>query len=58
MNDTGVQVGVRQTRQVQGKATLTNDDIVGGRKLRDGIARSPWPIELHSGEKPRVEWLL
>ena len=27
-------------------------------KTLDGIARSPWPIELHTGEKPRVEWLL
>jgi hypothetical protein len=24
----------------------------------DGIARSPWPIELHSGERPRVDWLI
>jgi hypothetical protein len=29
-----------------------------GAKFTDGIARSPWPIELHSGSKPRVEWLL
>jgi hypothetical protein len=58
VNDTGVQVGVRQTRQVRGKATLTNADVLGGAKFRDGIARSPWPIELHTGERPRVEWLL
>ncbi len=58
VNDTGVQVGVRQTRQARGVALLTNEDVVSARKLRDGIARSPWPIELHSGEKPRVEWLL
>jgi len=58
VNDTGVQVGVRQTRQVKGKATLLNADVVAGTKFRDGIACSPWPIELHSGEKPRVEWLL
>jgi hypothetical protein len=56
--DTGVQVGVRQTRQVQGVATLANADILAGRKFDDAIARSPWPIELHAGEKPRVEWLL
>lgn len=31
---------------------------MSARKFRDGIARSPWPIELHSGGKPRVEWLL
>jgi hypothetical protein len=58
VNDTGVQVGVRQTRQVQGVHLLRNTDILGGSKFRDGIARSPWPIELHAGAKPRVEWLL
>jgi FAD dependent oxidoreductase/MatE len=55
--DTGVQVGVRQTRQIVGLATLSNSDVVQGRKRADGIARSPWPIELHSGNKPRLEWL-
>jgi len=57
INDTGVQVGVRQTRQVVGAARLTNADVVGKRKNPDAIARSAWPIELHTGEKPRVEWL-
>lgn len=56
--DTGVQVGVRQTRQARGVQTLANADILAGRKFADGIARSPWPIELHTGAKPRVEWLL
>ncbi|MET3925718.1 FAD-dependent oxidoreductase [Devosia sp. 2618] len=58
VNDSGVQVGVRQTRQVKGVSKLANGDILSGRKFADGIARSPWPIELHSGSKPRVEWLL
>jgi hypothetical protein len=58
VNDTGVQVGVRQTRQARGVALLANDDILRGAKFADGIARSPWPIELHAGAKPRVEWLL
>lgn len=58
VNDTGVQVGVRQTRQARGRATLMNDDVVRGARFADGIARSPWPIELHAGERPRVEWLL
>lgn len=56
--DTGTQVGVRQTRQALGVVTLANADILAGRKFADGIARSPWPIELHAGAKPRVEWLL
>jgi hypothetical protein len=56
--DTGVQVGVRQTRQGLGRTTLRNADILAATKFADGIARSPWPIELHSGERPRVEWIL
>jgi hypothetical protein len=58
VDDTGTQVGVRQTRQGLGLRKLMNTDVVKGTKFRDGIARSPWPIELHSGNKPRVEWLL
>lgn len=58
VNDMAVQVGVRQTRQVTGRATLTNADVLSGSKRADGIARSPWPIELHSGARPKVEWLL
>ena len=58
VNDSGVQVGVRQTRQGRGTALLRNEDVVRGSKFADGIARSPWPIELHAGAKPRVEWLL
>jgi hypothetical protein len=58
LDETGVQVGIRQTRQIDGLQTLSNADVTSGRKFRDGIARSPWPIELHSGTKPKVEWLL
>ena len=58
VEDTGVQVGVRQTRQGVGRQLLRNADVVNGQKFADGIARSPWPIELHTGEKPVVNWLL
>ena len=57
VNDTGVQVGVRQSRQLRGRATLRNEDVTRGTKFRCAIARSPWPIELHSGDKPRLVWL-
>jgi glycine/D-amino acid oxidase-like deaminating enzyme len=57
VNDTGPQVGVRQSRQVKGGYTLRNDDVTHGAKFDSGIARSPWPIELHTGEKPRLHWL-
>lgn len=58
INDTGVEVGVRQTRTIVGKERLMNRDVVDHRKRPDGIARCPWPIELHSGDKPKLEWLL
>jgi FAD dependent oxidoreductase len=51
-------VGVRQTRQVEGVSKLMNADVVSARKFSAGIARSPWPIELHAGAKPKVEWVL
>lgn len=58
LNDTGVQVGVRQTRQALGVSMLRNEDVVHGSTFADGVARSPWPIELHAGAPPRVSWLL
>jgi glycine/D-amino acid oxidase-like deaminating enzyme len=56
VNDTGVQVGIRQSRQVVGVRTLTNTEVTTAAKHPSGIARSPWPIELHSGEKPKLVW--
>lgn len=58
VNDTGVEIGIRQTRTVTGVKRLTNDNVLGREKFPDAIARSPWPIELHAGAKPRVEWLI
>ncbi|MCH2557585.1 MAG: FAD-dependent oxidoreductase [Alcanivorax sp.] len=56
--DTGVEAGIRQTRSIVGVETLTNEDVLACRKRDDGICRVPWPIELHSGEKPKLHWLL
>ena len=58
VNDTGVQVGVRQTRQVVGREILTNQDVEQARKRPDGVAKSPWPIELHKGDKPKLVWVI
>ena len=56
--DTGVEVGIRQTRSIEGVEKLTNKDVVNCRKRPGGIVRTPWPIELHSGTKPKLHWLL
>ncbi|NOH61061.1 FAD-dependent oxidoreductase [Vibrio sp. RE88] len=56
--DTGVEVGIRQTRSIVGTDTLTNDDVISCKKRADSICRTPWPIELHSGDKPKLHWLI
>ncbi|MCL6268597.1 FAD-dependent oxidoreductase [Sansalvadorimonas sp. 2012CJ34-2] len=56
--DTSVEVGIRQTRSIEGVDKLSNDDVVNCRKYEDSICRSPWPIELHSGTKPKLHWLI
>ena len=56
--DTGVEAGIRQTRSVATLATLTNEMVVACEKPDDGICRSPWPIELHDGTRPKLHWLL
>lgn len=56
--DTGTEAGIRQTRTIAGVQTLRNDDVVNCVKPPDGIVRSPWPIELHDGDRPKLVWLL
>jgi len=57
VNETSVQVGIRQSRQIQGLEVLKNEDVLNKKKNASSIARSPWPIELHSGDKPKLVWL-
>jgi hypothetical protein len=56
--DTGTEVGIRQTRTIAAAERLTNTDVLEHRKRPDGIARVPWPIELHDGDKPKLHWIL
>lgn len=58
VNDLSCEVGVRQTRSIVGVEQLKNTDVAEARKRPDGIARCPWPIELHNGEKPYMFWLI
>ena len=39
-------VGVRETRRVIGRHTVTGDDVRAGRRRDDEVALSTWPIEL------------
>lgn len=46
----GVTIGVRETRRIIGEYTLTAEDILGARKFEDAIARSTYPIDIHNPE--------
>lgn len=58
INDLSPEVGIRQTRSIVGIEKLKNEDVTNARKRADGIARCPWPIELHNGEMPYMYWLI
>jgi hypothetical protein len=53
----GVHVGVRETRRIGGGYTLTADDVLGARKFEDAIARCTYPIDIHdpAGKGTRLE---
>ncbi|MGH7263605.1 MAG: FAD-dependent oxidoreductase, partial [Candidatus Rokuibacteriota bacterium] len=43
----GVQIGVRETRRIVGEYRLTADDILTARKFHDVVARGAYPIDIH-----------
>ncbi|MGH7766942.1 MAG: FAD-dependent oxidoreductase [Candidatus Binatia bacterium] len=46
----GVHVGVRETRRILGDYVLTVEDILQARKFPDVIARSSYPVDIHNPE--------
>lgn len=52
--DIAAQIGVRETRRIQGEYVLTGDDILASRKFDDAIGINAWPMELHA--EGRIDW--
>jgi hypothetical protein len=44
----GVTIGVRETRRVTGDYALSAQDILGAHKFDDAIARGTYPIDIHN----------
>jgi hypothetical protein len=44
----GVTIGVRETRRITGEYRLTAEDILGARKWDDAIARGTYPLDIHN----------
>jgi FAD dependent oxidoreductase len=45
---TGTQIGIRESRRIEGRYTLTADDVLQARAFPDAIARSAYPIDIHN----------
>jgi 2-polyprenyl-6-methoxyphenol hydroxylase-like FAD-dependent oxidoreductase len=45
---TGTQVGIRESRRIVGRYTLTRDDVLQARHFDDAVARSAYPIDVHN----------
>jgi hypothetical protein len=45
---TGTQVGIRESRRIVGRYTLTRDDVLQARRFDDAVARSAYPIDIHN----------
>jgi 2-polyprenyl-6-methoxyphenol hydroxylase-like FAD-dependent oxidoreductase len=47
---TGPQIGIRESRHLVGRTTLTREDVITARRQPDAVvARCGWPIEEHEG---------
>jgi hypothetical protein len=45
---TGTQVGIRESRRIVGRYTLTAQDVLHARRFNDAVARSSYPIDIHN----------
>jgi hypothetical protein len=45
---TGTQIGIRESRRIVGRYTLTRNDVLEARHFGDAVARSAYPIDLHN----------
>jgi hypothetical protein len=54
--DSGSHIGVRETRRITGKYTLTENDVLQGRKFEDGISRASFTMDLHDPDEVALEW--
>jgi len=55
--DWPARVGIRETRRGVGRSRISRDHVLEGRRCRDEVALSAWPIELwEDHRRPRYEY--
>jgi hypothetical protein len=48
LSHVAAQIGVRETHQIQGLYTLTEEDLLAGRRFPDVVAQSDYSIDVHN----------
>lgn len=48
------QVGIRETRRIEGLYALSGEDILSSARFEDSIGINAWPMEMHAAGK--IEW--
>lgn len=56
MVQTGVQVGIRESRRIMGEYVLKGEDIIEARRFDDVIARSAYPLDIHNPRERVPVW--
>ncbi len=59
LSSVGAQIGIRESRRIDGLYTLQLDDVIQGKVFHDCIARSGYPIDIHdpSGKGVTAAWV-
>jgi hypothetical protein len=59
ISQVGAQIGIRESRRIDGQYVLDMQDVVQGRRFDDVIARSGYPIDVHapSDNNVLVSWI-
>lgn len=59
LTSVGAQIGVRESRRIDGQYALQIEDVISGRPFDDCIARSGYPIDIHdpTGKGVTAAWV-
>lgn len=59
ISSVATQIGIRESRRIDGLYHLTIDDVVAGQKYGDVIARSGYPVDIHdpTGKGVKAAWI-
>ena len=55
LEQTAVQMGVRESRRITGEYVLNVDDLLAGRKFDDGITIASFPVDIHQPDSDGQE---